>query len=534
MIKSFPFVALSALVLVACNQISEDDIEIVKVKKQLDKEYSASFTETFGYIDPEQTWGFDVDYSAQTANVALTRTDVNVNGNQWKEIPQVTDIEKKAVSDYVNMTRAEMKAAGHKYTEEFPENLVNYWVTHVWTGTDTYSTIDGTNTGIVGSSKMDHLQIADSESATITEGVLSSGWYHVNNFNRGDNTDWEGNTLITNSGTFDFAYNNSQDSRYHNKWIAVNGADISSEYAGYYYVCFDFIGENPYAKTYISNYEFWNPYSNNASKWENGGNLELDGYWTADMLANSDFTVTKQIWVGWDQETQTNLYETLTLHFNNPDEVRNISISNLVGGDKVVPANDVYTDWIIRLVAAEPVDTIPTTPTDTTSTDTIPVQKVYNRIMCEDLGSIGDFDFNDVVFDVEFVDGNAHIILRAAGGTMPLYIQGEGQVGVRYEVHDQFGVDVKTMVNTGNGTVTKDPVEIWLNGITSVDQIQVWVTNTKTDTQATYEVGANKGEAPQKINVPSTVAWSKERVNIQKTYPKFETWVGDSTKPFWE
>ena len=51
---------------------------------------------------------------------------------------------------------------------------------------------------------------------------------------------------------------------------------------------------------------------------------------------------------------------------------------------------------------------------------------VVTTTMCEDLSvtQATDWDFNDVVFDVKLKNGNKRpeITLRAAGGTLPLYI----------------------------------------------------------------------------------------------------------------
>lgn len=71
------------------------------------------------------------------------------------------------------------------------------------------------------------------------------------------------------------------------------------------------------------------------------------------------------------------------------------------------------------------------------------------RVVAEDLtASAGnDFDFNDVVFDVELKDNDVvYVYVRAAGGTLPLYI-GEGDEA--FEVHELFGQDTGIMINTG-------------------------------------------------------------------------------------
>lgn len=92
----------------------------------------------------------------------------------------------------------------------------------------------------------------------------------------------------------------------------------------------------------------------------------------------------------------------------------------------------------------------PGTPTPIPSSDII-------RVICEDLSvkESTDWDFNDVVFDIQLVENNqAEITLLAAGGTLPLYIGDED-----HEVHDLFaavpensdkGITRSTMINTGS------------------------------------------------------------------------------------
>ena len=70
------------------------------------------------------------------------------------------------------------------------------------------------------------------------------------------------------------------------------------------------------------------------------------------------------------------------------------------------------------------------------------------HVMAEDLSvsDASDFDFNDCVIDVFYVDANTVTIkLLAAGGTLPLRINEDNN----WEVHKLFNVDVTCMVNTG-------------------------------------------------------------------------------------
>jgi len=121
------------------------------------------------------------------------------------------------------------------------------------------------------SSNMNHLQcmknitLADvSASVGDNTGCVAIGdgfMEHINNFNSGDcpnsatvgnqsvtspGVKIEGATLMLNSGTNDFAYHNSTDSKYHNEYIIIAGAEIDPSLAGYYYVGFDFYANGGY------------------------------------------------------------------------------------------------------------------------------------------------------------------------------------------------------------------------------------------------------------------------------------------------
>lgn len=177
-----------------------------------------------------------------------------------------------------------------------------------------------------------------------------------------------------------------------------------------------------------------------------------------------------------------------------------------------VDKDGVYTDWIVKIVPG--------------------MFKNAMRVMCEDLGTTDDFDFNDVVFDVAYEEvwwpehvNSAIITLQSAGGTMPLYIAGK-------EVHEAFGVSEGTMVNTGVGSAC--PVVQWRVNVQSTDpkDIEVKVNNTKDAIE--YVLEAEQGKAPFKICVPVTVQWSPERQNIKETYPKFAEWVANPNNHFWE
>ncbi len=186
-----------------------------------------------------------------------------------------------------------------------------------------------------------------------------------------------------------------------------------------------------------------------------------------------------------------------------------------------VAGDNNYDDWIVRIVPAKMKGE---------------EEKNTQRIIVEDLGSIGDFDYNDLVFDayVYNKDGQtwANITLLAAGGTLPVYICGcEEQV----EVHNKFGVSTTTMVNTKNGTVDKSPVEFTIklkNEVSSsfnANDIEVKVENNGTLMTLT----SNVGKAPEKICVDNSFNWCDEKVNVNKVYPNFSKYVSNPSFGDW-
>lgn len=161
----------------------------------------------------------------------------------------------------------------------------------------------------------------------------------------------------------------------------------------------------------------------------------------------------------------------------------------------------VYNDWVIKIVPGKG--------------STPPANNV--RIMVEDLSaSTGtDFDFNDAVFDVNIVDGNAECILQAAGGTLPLTIGGR-------EVHALFGELTSTMINTGDGP-NLAPVPFKITGVTNPANIEIKVYKNG----EWVEIKANKGQPASKIATWQDKEWCSERQPISEKYPGFPLWVSN-------
>ncbi len=151
----------------------------------------------------------------------------------------------------------------------------------------------------------------------------------------------------------------------------------------------------------------------------------------------------------------------------------------------------------------------------------------------EDLGTIGDFDFNDVVLDVKYgypAGDKTTIILQAAGGKLPLCI---GVLDDEHEVHKLFGVSLNTMVNTEDWTAHKDPVTFTIDvqyGSGNINNLPIWVQKGSDWVLLT----AHKGKAASKIAVSTDYKWVKELKDISNAYKNFDTYVTNCTPEWWK
>ncbi len=125
---------------------------------------------------------------------------------------------------------------------------------------------------------------------------------------------------------------------------------------------------------------------------------------------------------------------------------------------------------------------------------------------------------------VEEKKKKTQLILQAAGGVYPIYIKHGND---SYEIHEQFGVATNQMVNTGKGSIEKDPVTIQTNwnipNENSLHEIKIYVEKNGVKT----ELQAKQGEPAAKICVPITFEWCDERQSIEKVYKGFSEWVKD-------
>ena len=519
--------------------------------------FEDAFISYYGQPDPNHTWGFG------NAEENVTRS-VDVNGNLWESRPEVTAEEAAAVYAWVNKPKNQIPP--ESYYEESPVNMKNFFVTQVWgkdnnTNDPNAKYKDYDNGNVFGGEKMNHLQISKSAdrlgidgvaTANNGEGAINANWDHANNFNASQNRDWDGNTMFVDWGTQNFAYHNSTDSKYHDKWIIVDGAYITDSkgvnHAGKYYVCFDFIARNPNAYT-----NFQEP---------GVGNVTVPGAWKS-------------------------VEDAIGQTASNGDIVAaNWSKGNIVGGNMIVDANEYYTDWIIRLVEAQPKNQEIPQVKIIESTGKIRKEVFIQttaikggRVMCEDIASGSysrkDFDYNDVVFDAiiyqnryvlvtstldnsdnvlntsapelnytqedgmpdpSWTTHHANIRLMAAGGTIPLQIIANGH---NFEVHNLLGnKPTKVMINTlhknerdvvnGAEVEYNDPVDLTVDGskdiegVANIQDIQIAVKYSQT---LAGMINAEQGKASAKILTPLGTRWAKERTDISTVYKNFSDWV---------
>lgn len=163
------------------------------------------------------------------------------------------------------------------------------------------------------------------------------------------------------------------------------------------------------------------------------------------------------------------------------------------------------------------------------------------RVIAEDLSAseAGDFDFNDVVFDVvKAEDGKTTLKLICAGGVLPLRVRGANQVeGV--EVHSVFGEMAPNangqykMYNTGAGPTVPEE-EFTIEGeYTTPEQIANIIIEVQKNDKW-MELTATRGKAACKILVDDTFKPVAERRNIADENGNFTNYVqGKFVNDFW-
>lgn len=200
-----------------------------------DQKYQAAFENLVGgKINANVNWGFDNQQVATfDADGKFTgMRAANVNGNQWADFIEVptalTPDQKAVVRDWFQTHPNYEGTTSVNWSEFFVEQVYKGGSNPTEACPEAYTAANGSE-GIVGSDHMDKLTVGFADE-------------HINNFNNGNNKDWNGFTLMQNSTTNEcFGYITSESSEQKdNKFILVPGDIIDKSVAGMFFVGFDF------------------------------------------------------------------------------------------------------------------------------------------------------------------------------------------------------------------------------------------------------------------------------------------------------
>ncbi len=159
----------------------------------------------------------------------------------------------------------------------------------------------------------------------------------------------------------------------------------------------------------------------------------------------------------------------------------------------------------------------------------------------EDLGTTDDFDFNDVVIRVSTpdADGMSTVELVAAGGTLAAtvtYGTDDEKRDLGGDVHDEFGVTSRTMVNTGYGSfyefVNLGTIEVGEDADLTNLPLGINVSGNGSQIVRVTESVENNGKAPLVIVTSGYPSggnagkwfWPTERTMISTAYTDFGNW----------
>ncbi|MBO4718678.1 MAG: hypothetical protein J5658_02285 [Prevotella sp.] len=163
------------------------------------------------------------------------------------------------------------------------------------------------------------------------------------------------------------------------------------------------------------------------------------------------------------------------------------------------------------------------------------------RVIAEDLSAeeAGDFDFNDVVFDVvKAENGRTTLKLICAGGVLPLRVRGANEAEGT-EIHSVFGEMAPNekghyqMYNTGAGPTVPEATFTVEGEYTTPEQIKNIIIEVKKENQW-MPLYATRGQAACKILVDDMFKPVRERRNIADENKKFTKYVqGEFVDDFW-
>ena len=142
-----------------------------------------------------------------------------------------------------------------------------------------------------------------------------------------------------------------------------------------------------------------------------------------------------------------------------------------------------------------------------------------------------DWDFNDVVFDVKFIDEtSAWVKIVCAGGVLPLYVAG-------HEVHQELGGTLNSNGQYDIIGMSDACTPFRVDGISRSNNgrdIKVEVKRPlSSGTEVLLELRADTGLPAAKIAVSANFTPCAEREDIRKPYPNFTKWVSKQVDSFY-
>ncbi len=566
--KKYLMIGFAAVAFASC---SNHDFETYSPEQIVKAEYDAKFIAEFGNPGPNQNWGFGPGTRAFTRGFYADANEwAATDGGQYIVPDPLTPGQKARVQYYFQMNQY---PGG---TKDYGQ--IDFFVQQVYTGSastamagkspEIYKSVarvaDNGDPDLAGGTNMDHL-------------TAGSDAEHINNFNHGtrstypnvldytDEIQYAKNdndqhhhpdeiSLMLKTKTDKFGYANSDASIVRNdRYRQVSAEDIDN-----------FCDNDANFATWLSNKGITDDKVND--KWAKRGRSFIG--FDFDMITDWKIYTGTEVWTQkeggqpWETEltgktysdydyyrydlygakyhyliTNDNMY-CGTPHHQDPEPTEAeakalldqgyLPIAGKANKDWVKVggcADGYYSDWIVSFMPAKKYSTI----------------NYDGRIMAEDLSvnQASDWDFNDVVFDYKLEsDGTCHILLQAAGGTLPLKIgralSSDGEVLGGVEVHDAFGLtNTSTMINTGAGprldAVSFDlPDKVY----SSNEDIKLFVQKKVDGIVKWVEITAVKEEPAGKFVTDTDTDWCDEYVNIKYAYTNFKSWVNNGSGRF--
>ena len=429
--KKYLMTGVAALAFAAtftsCSKTDLYDENKVEQEKEatVNEKYAAAFEKAFGKVGANVDWGFSSVASTRGTRAAECDKDAHMWVDKGYDVPvELSAAQKERVIAYFQHNK--LTAGGSKdWTEFFIQQVYKGGTSPIGNKTtpngfsaEEYHAANGG--WITGGSQMDYLtsngddHIFDFNSGDCSEIGNVQNNPGVNYLNdNGNNTHKDKIRLMKGSLASNFGYHNSAaDKTYNNQYVMVDGSvidtwakdfgnNIGAKVSGRYFVGFDFEQLFKDEDVYTGSWQF----KGETYKYVKNAPNKYCGY-------IESFNDTNKPTALGDAEIQKWL------------DAGYLPVS---GNDKqwakvIRCADGYFSDWIVCIAPGHAI-------------------KHLYRVIAEDLsaGEAGDFDFNDVVFDVvKYEGGKTTLRLQACGGTLPLKIGSTNGVGGE-EVHALYG-----------------------------------------------------------------------------------------------